>query len=110
MAFAKRIDVNQPEIVAFFRQLGFSVLVMSQLGKGAPDIACGFDGVTYFFEIKDGNKPPSKRKLTPDELEFMTGWKGHYQVIDCIEDVVNFHKRITIKKNSEILARKKPLA
>lgn len=83
---------------------------MSQLGKGAPDIACGFDGETYFFEIKDGSKPPSKRKLTPDELEFMASWKGHYQVINCIDDIINFHKRIITKKNAEIIARKKQLA
>ncbi len=92
---AKRTDANQKEIVSAFRDLGLSVLIMSDLGKGAPDIAVGFKGNTYLFEIKDGRKPPSARKLTPDELKFMQEWKGHYQVIASLDDVQNFYDRVS---------------
>lgn len=53
---ARRIDENQPEIVKTFRQLGASVLILSNLGKGCPDICCGIFGKNYLFEIKNGKK------------------------------------------------------
>lgn len=38
MAFAKRIDENQPRIVANLRRIGATVQVLSMVGKGCPDI------------------------------------------------------------------------
>jgi Holliday junction resolvase len=87
---AKRVDTNQKEIVKRFREYGLSVLIMSSLGKGAPDIAVGSSGMTFFFEIKDGSKCFSAQKLTPKEVEFMQAWKGHYSIIRSIEDVDSF--------------------
>ena len=86
----KRVDANQKVIVEAFRKRGASVLIMSSLGKGAPDIAVGFRGETYFFEIKDGKKPLSAQKLTQCEIKFMQEWNGHYAIIRNIEDVENF--------------------
>ena len=86
----KRVDRNQVEIVKAFRQAGCSVLVMSSLGKGAPDIAVGRFGKTFFFEIKDGSKPPSSRKLTPSEVKFKDEWRGHYGIINSLDDVTKF--------------------
>lgn len=86
----KRIDVNQNEIVAAFRKLGFSVLVMSSLGKGAPDIAVGRHGKNFFFEIKDGKKSPSQQKLTEAEEKFKKNWLGHYQIIRSVDEVMAF--------------------
>ena len=36
-----RTDGNQSEIVKALRKLGYSVLVMSSMGGGAPDICVG---------------------------------------------------------------------
>jgi hypothetical protein len=33
-------------------------------------------GRNYLIEIKDGSKPPSKRKLTSDEQEWHDTWRG----------------------------------
>jgi hypothetical protein len=39
-------------------------------------------------EIKDGNKIPSKRKLTPDEQKWHDEWRGQKVIVESVEDVV----------------------
>ena len=76
MRRAARIDANQNEIVQVLRDVGASVAITSMVGSGFPDIVVGHQGRNYLIEIKDGSKPPSKRKLTPDEQEFFDTWRG----------------------------------
>ena len=82
-----KADANQKEIVTGLRKLGFSVAVTSQLGSGFPDIVVGKNGRNYLFEIKDGAKPPSQKKLTEDELKFQSTWSGQYDVVESINDI-----------------------
>lgn len=39
------------------------------------------------IEIKDGSKPPSKRKLTPDEARFRGSWTGGYRIVEDLAGV-----------------------
>lgn len=91
---AARIDRNQPEVVEAFRRLGFSVLIISQL-KDCCDIfiSKGKDK-TAAVEIKDGLLPPSRRRLTSGEREFRYGWKGHYFIVESIDDVMRVAKEL----------------
>jgi Holliday junction resolvase len=82
-----RIDANQKKIVSHLRDIGCTVLVTSQLGKGAPDIIVGYKGKNYLIEIKDGEKRLSQQKLTPDEIKFQSEWKGAYFVINNLNDL-----------------------
>ena len=83
-----RIDANQNEIVEALRRCGASVLITSQL-KNCFDILVGYNGVNHIVEIKDGNKPPSQRKLTKGEEKFRDEWKGgKYHIIESIEDAL----------------------
>lgn len=88
MRRAARVDANQPEIVAALRNLGCSVLDMSRLGGGAPDIAVGYGGLTILAEIKDGKKPPSERKLTKAQVEWRQTWTGGVRLIQGVEDAL----------------------
>jgi hypothetical protein len=88
--FPKRVDQNQKHIVKAFRELGASVQILSEVGKGCPDILVGVDGKNYLFEIKNGEKPPSGQKLTEPEQVFFDTWKGQVKVINSIADVVHF--------------------
>ena len=89
MRRAAKVDGNQPAIVAYLRGLGASVLHMHTLGQGAPDLAVGFRGVTYFLELKDPSMKPSARKLTPDEQRFHAEWRGGpLVVVESIEDIM----------------------
>lgn len=87
MRRAARIDANQPEIVKAFRDLGWSVLIISQL-KNCCDLFVSKNGRTIAIEVKDGTLPPSKRKLTPGEQKFMENWQGEFKIIESIEDVL----------------------
>lgn len=91
---AKRVDANQPEIVKAYRDLGFSVYSCAPMGKGFPDLVVGIHGITDLVEVKDGDKPPSGRKLTPDQVTFFNDWKGSVRVVNNIDDVAQHHKEL----------------
>ena len=85
MRRAARIDANQPEIVQQLRSVpGVKVCITSQVGGGFPDIIIGYHGANYLIELKDSNKPPSKRKLTPAEKKWHKMWSGYGQIATCI--------------------------
>jgi len=73
--YARRIDDNQNEVVAALRKIGATVRIITQ-GDGLPDLLVGFQGRTYLMELKDGNKPPSARRLTEAEEKFHSTWAG----------------------------------
>lgn len=85
-----RKDANQDQIIADLRRsdIGASVAVTHQLGNGVPDIVVGFRGENFLIEIKDGSKPPSARRLTPDEKDFHMGWQGQIDVANDLDDVL----------------------
>jgi hypothetical protein len=58
------------------RDAGFTVQPLHMVGSGCPDLIVGGSGVNVLLELKDGSKPPSARKLTPDEAEWHRDWKG----------------------------------
>jgi Holliday junction resolvase len=89
MRRAAKTDANQQQVVKDLRKLGFSVAVTSSLGKGFPDLVLGKANKNYLVELKDGNKPPSARKLTPDEEVFIDGWRGRVIVAISTEDILN---------------------
>ncbi len=86
---ARRIDGNQNEIVDSLRKIpGVSVAVTSMIGNGFVDIVVGYKDINYLFEIKDPAQPPSKRVLTPDELEFHKGWCGQISVVEKLDEIL----------------------
>jgi hypothetical protein len=91
---AKRVDANQKQIVSELRNLGYSVMVMSDLGHGKPDICVGTSifgkPQNFLFEIKDGSKPPSARLLTKHEVDFFANWDGQVNIILTSEEAVRF--------------------
>ncbi len=90
---AAKVDDNQAKIVERLRQLGYSVSITSAVGNGFPDIVVGGTdraGVVrcWLFEIKDGSKPPSARKLTDDQVKWHREWKGQVAVIESAADAL----------------------
>jgi hypothetical protein len=83
MTYAKKVDANQAEIVSVLRDTGASVLVLSRVGQGCPDLAVGFRGFTYFLEVKSENG-----KLTPAEKSFFDSWKGRAAIVRSPDDAL----------------------
>ncbi len=86
----KRIDTIQPLMVETLRKLGVSVQPIHVIGKGCPDILCGWKNRNYLFEIKSDNG-----KLTPEEIRWHETWKGQVHTIHSVEEILNvlFEKR-----------------
>ena len=88
MRRAAKIDSNQNKVIKSLRQIpGVTVAITSQLGGGFVDFVLGYKGVNYMIELKDGDKAPSQRKLTPDEDKFHKEWEGQISVCNCFEDI-----------------------
>lgn len=85
---ARRTDKNQEQLVKQMRQIGMTVAVTSGLGDDFPDLVCGLRNINYLFEVKNPNKPPSKRKLRPGQQLFFDTWKGSVHKVETIDDVL----------------------
>lgn len=88
MRYAAKVDDNQPAIIAALRKAGCSVTPTHQAGKGFPDLAVGRQGRTYLLEIKDGDKIPSKQKLTDDQVRWHGAWLGHKAVVRNVAEAL----------------------
>lgn len=85
---AKRIDGNQQDIVKKLRKIGYSVCILSSMGKGVPDLLIGRAGKNYLIELKDGAKYESQQRLTPDEQKWHDAWRGQVAVCNCLSDIL----------------------
>lgn len=65
-----RKDANHAELVTEFETLGAVVVDLSALGNGVPDLMVCLSNVCIPVEVKDGAKPPSKRELTNDQIDW----------------------------------------
>ena len=88
MRRANRIDYNQSVIVESLRKAGAYVRIVT-MGDGVPDLLVGYKGFTFLLEVKDGDKPPSQRKLTTAEQKFFDEWTGGLlAVVESVEDAL----------------------
>ena len=78
---AARVDDNQTEIVKDLRGVYATVTHLHAVGDGCPDILVGYKGINYLMEIKDGDKPPSDRKLTKPQVAWHRDWRGTVHVV-----------------------------
>jgi hypothetical protein len=93
MRRANRVDYNQSVIVESLRKAGAYVKVVT-MGDGVPDLLVGYKGFTLLLEVKDGDKPPSQRKLTEAEQKFFDEWTGGIlAIVESIEDALAILKR-----------------
>lgn len=83
-----RVDTNQPAIVEALRGAGATVIHLHTIGRGCPDIAVGIHGRNYLMEIKDGDKSPSKQKLTRDEQEWHDAWRGQVCIVSSADEAL----------------------
>ena len=84
-----KVDANQAAIVDAFRKHGASVLSLASVGNGCPDLLVGFSGKTHLIEVKDGTKPTSERRLTPDQRKWFDTWRGGLVVVVDNTDTVH---------------------
>ena len=84
MRLKARVDLNQREIVAKLRELGYTVLHLHQVGKDAPDLLIGYEGIDRLVELKS-----DKGKLSIGQEGFIESWRGApvivaYNIMDIV--------------------------
>lgn len=90
MRRAARRDDNEQEIVKALRKAGAYVAYIDT----PADLVVGYKGRTIILEVKDGNKPPSARKLTPNEQKFHDEWTGGpLHIVTCIQEAIDILMR-----------------
>jgi hypothetical protein len=88
MRTRSKVDANQKAITEGLRKFGVSVQPIHQLGKGVPDLLCGFRGANFILECKDGTLSPSRRKLTPDEEQWHSKWAGSVHIVESLDEAL----------------------
>ena len=64
------------------------MLDLADMGQGCPDFLVGYRGRNQLFEIKDGSRPPSARKLTDDEQDFHDSWRGDLCIVKDVDEAL----------------------
>ena len=82
------MDDNHGDIVDALRHAGCSVTSTAGLGGGFPDLCVGLMGRNVLFEVKDGAKVPSKRKLTKDEATWRAEWRGEVYTVETVAEAL----------------------
>lgn len=82
----KKVDSNQPEIVAALREAGACVQSIAAIGAGCPDLLVAFRGANYLLEVKP---PGSERRLTRLEVEWLENWRGQAAVVSSAEQALD---------------------
>ena len=81
--YARKTDSNQRDIVAALLKSGCSVLDLSRVGQGCPDLLVGRAGKCYLLEVKS-----LKGKLNPLQGEFHRAWNGNIAIVRTPEEAV----------------------
>ena len=86
---AAKVDANQSEIVAALRKAGYSVEV------GHDDILVGYQGKTYWYEIKDPEKlfrndgTFRAGQIKDSQYKLQGEFKGHYKIVWNVDMIFN---------------------
>lgn len=79
----RRVDSNQSAIVAALRAAGCSVEVLSDVGRGVPDLLAGFEGQNFLLEVKRPGE-----ELNKDQAHWFRWWGGQTAVVHSAEDAL----------------------
>jgi len=83
-----KVDRNHGDIVDALRQAGATVESLADLGNGIPDLLIGFRGQNFVAEVKDGLLPPSRQRLTDDEVLWHRTWNGQIAVVRSVSEAL----------------------
>ena len=95
MTHARKVDVNQGDIVKALRKAGFSVLSLSGVKGGCPDLLVGGripggrHGIecNILLEVKSPKREGHKQ-LTPDQEHFHRAWKGPIFIVRSVDEAL----------------------
>jgi hypothetical protein len=96
MRRASRRDANERRVIDALRACGAYVKQIND--EAAFDLLVFYSGPTrehtLLLEVKDGDKPPSARALTPGEAKFHAEWPGtNLYIVNSEHEALDILKR-----------------
>ena len=92
--YKKRVDENQQQLVHTFIALGASVLNLSRVGQGCPDLLIGYKNKSVLVEIKKD----SKATFTEPQIKFMQNWRGGaVSRVDSVDAAIRLIKMLDME-------------
>ena len=92
MRRAARRDANERRVIDALRSCGAYVKQIND--EGLADLLVFYRGHTLILEVKDGDKPPSARALTPAEQKFHDEWPGqNLYIVNSEHEALDILKR-----------------
>lgn len=92
MRRASRRDANERSVIDALRACGAYVKQIND--EGAFDLLVFYREHTLLLEVKDGDKPPSARALTPAEAKFHAEWPGqNLHIVNSEHEALDILKR-----------------
>ena len=92
MRRASRRDANERRVIDALKACGAYVKQIND--AGAFDLLVYYRGRTLLLEVKDGDKPPSARALTPAEQKFHAEWPGqNLHIVNSEQEALDILKK-----------------
>lgn len=89
MRRAAKVDANHPEIVEALRKVGCKVVSLARVGEDVPDLLVKTrGGRLLLLEVKDGDKPFSRRQLSVGQKRFHEDWHPCCRVVENVDDAL----------------------
>jgi len=82
--WAKKVDVNQPEIVKFLHQVGAWIQHYHKAWKRCPDLLVGWQKSRILMELKSTDKS----KMTGEQLVWHDNWKGKVYIVRTVDEAM----------------------
>jgi len=87
-----RRDANERRVIDALRACGAYVKQIND--EGFVDLLVWYRGHVLLLEVKDGDKPPSARALTPGEAKFHAEWPGqNLYIVNSEHEALDILKR-----------------
>jgi len=87
-----RRDANERRVIDALRACGAYVKQIND--EGFVDLLVWYRGHVLLLEVKDGDKPPSARALTPAEAKFHAEWPGqNLHIVNSEHEALDILKR-----------------
>lgn len=83
-----RLDDNHTAIVTKLRQACCAVQSLASVGNGCPDLLVSRNGQMWLMEVKDGDKSPSRQRLTEDEALWISKWKAPVHIVRTVDEAL----------------------
>ena len=93
--YAKRVDENQKLIINTFIAMGASILNLSRVGQGCPDLLIGYKGKhSILVEVKANER----KSYTEPQVKFMQNWRGGAVCrIDSVDAAIRLIKMLDME-------------